>query len=64
PDVLLKRCALKLGVPNIPGETLKLRGSVKQKDEAAGTLQLEVVGANSWGDHVTAAVTVALPTGA
>jgi hypothetical protein len=64
PDAILKRSALKLGVPNIPGQTLKLRGTVKAKDEAAGTLLLEVVGSNSWGDHVNAAITVALPTGA
>lgn len=63
PDALIKRCALKLGVPNIPGETMKLRGTVKEKDEEAGTLLLEVVGSNSWGDHVNASVTVALPRG-
>lgn len=63
PDALIKRSALKLGVPNIPGETMKLRGTVKEKDEEAGTLLLEVVGSNSWGDHVNASVTVALPRG-
>lgn len=63
PDALIKRCALKLGVPNIPGGTMKLRGTVKEKDEEAGTLLLEVVGSNSWGDHVNASVTVALPRG-
>ena len=63
PDALIKRCALKLGVPNIPGGTMKLRGTVKAKDEEAGTLLLEVVGSNSWGDHVNASVTVALPRG-
>ena len=64
PDAIIKRCALKLGVPNVPGETMKLRGTVKEKDDGAGTLVLEVVGSNSWGDHVNAAITVALPTGA
>ena len=64
PDAIIKRCALKLGVPNVPGETMKLTGSVKEKDDGAGTLVLEVVGSNSWGDHVNAAVTVALPKGA
>jgi hypothetical protein len=64
PDAIIKRCALKLGVPNVPGETMKLRGTVKEKDDGTGTLVLEVVGSNSWGDHVNAAITVALPTGA
>ncbi len=61
PDAIIKRSALKLGVPNIPGETMKLRGTVKEKDADAGTLVLEVVGSNSWGDHVTGTVSLALP---
>jgi acyl dehydratase len=64
PDALIRACRLKLGAPNLPGDTMRLRGAVKRKDEAAGTVELEVVGTNSWGDHVTAAVTVALPRGA
>jgi len=34
---------------------------VKGKEESTGIVDLEVVGKNSWGNHVTAQVRVALP---
>ena len=61
PDAVLKRVAIKLGAPNLPGDTMKLTGTVKKKDEAAGVVEVEVAGRNSWGDHVTGTVAVALP---
>jgi len=61
PDAVLKRVAIKLGAPNLPGDTMKMTGVVKKKDEAAGVLEVEVAGRNSWGDHVTGTVVVALP---
>lgn len=63
PDAVIKSISLKLGAPNHPGDTMKMTGSVKSKDEAAGTVRIDVTGANSWGDHVTAKVEVALPRG-
>ena len=64
PNAVLKRVAIKLGAPNLPGDTMKMSGSVKKKDDAAGTLEVEVSGRNSWGDHVTGTVAVALPRSA
>ena len=64
PDAVIKRITLKLGAPNCPGEMMKMKGKVKTKDEREGVVAVEVVGTNSWGDHVTATVTVALPRGA
>jgi len=61
PNAVLQRVAIKLGAPNLPGDTMKMTGSVKKKDEAAKTLEVEVAGRNSWGDHVTGTVVVALP---
>jgi len=61
PNAVLKRVAIKLGAPNLPGDTMKMTGSVKKKDAAARTLEVEVAGRNSWGDHVTGTVVVALP---
>ena len=61
PDAILTGVAIKLGAPNLPGDTMKLAGKVAAKDEKAGTVSVEVVGTNSWGDHVTGRVTVALP---
>lgn len=63
PDAILKKIAIKLGAPNSPGDMMKLNGTVKAVDTAAGVVDIDVSGANSWGDHVTAAVRVALPKG-
>jgi hypothetical protein len=64
PDAAIRGVALKLGVPNVPGEKLKLGGRVAAKDESAGVVTVAVAGRNSWGDHVSATARVALPKGA
>jgi acyl dehydratase len=61
PDAVLRKVAIKLGAPNLPGDTMKITGTVQSKDEAAGVVDLEVQGRNAWGSHVTARVRVALP---
>jgi len=64
PSAVIKSVAIKLGAPNLPGDTMRLTGTVKAKDEREGVVELEIAGRNSWGDHVTGTVRVALPTGA
>jgi acyl dehydratase len=64
PSAVIKSVAIKLGAPNLPGDTMRLTGTVKAKDEREGVVELEIAGTNSWGDHVTGTVRVALPTGA
>ncbi len=64
PDAVVKNVAIKLGAPNLPGDTMKMVGSVKSKDDAAGELTVEVAGKNGWGNHVTGTVRLALPKGA
>jgi len=61
PDAVLRRVAIKLGAPNLPGDTMKLSGTVRAKDEEKGVVEIQIAGTNSWGDHVTGTVTVALP---
>jgi len=63
-DAVIKRVAIKLGTPNLPGDTMKMTGAVTEKDEASGTVVVEVAGKNAWGSHVTGTVSVALATGA
>ena len=63
PDGIIRSLALKLGAPNLPGDTMTLRGSVRAKLERDGVVELEVTGTNAWGDHVNATVKVALPAG-
>jgi acyl dehydratase len=61
PDASLRRVAIKLGAPNLPGDTMKLVGSVTRKDETAGEVEVEVTGKNAWGNHVTGTVRLMLP---
>ena len=64
PNAVIKKLGVKLGAPNVPGDTMKLTGKVLQKDEEQSVIDIEVIGKNSWGAHVTSSVSVALPRGA
>ena len=59
PDALLRGIETKLGGPNMPGDTLKIRGKVKEAKD--GVVAVQVTGTNSWGNHVSATVRVELP---
>ena len=64
PNAVIKKLGVKLGAPNVPGDTMKLTGKVLEKDKEQSVVDVEVVGKNSWGAHVTAKVSIALPGGA
>jgi acyl dehydratase len=59
PDSIIKKVSIRLGVPNYPGDTMKLTGHVKAVEE--NDVEVEIRGANSLGDHVTGTVKVQLP---
>lgn len=61
-DARIKGLAIKLGTPNVAGDTMKMRGKVVEKGDD-GTIVVEVIGKNSWGNHAEGKVTVALPAG-
>ena len=63
PQGLLQRVNIRLGVPNYAGDKMVLHGTVKNKRQHRdqGIIDIEVVGKNSMGDHVTGNVEVALP---
>lgn len=63
PEGQIRSIALSLGVPNYAGDTLRLTGLVsgKREEGAERLVEIAVTGANSIGQHVSAAVTVALP---
>ena len=63
-DARVKNVNIKLGTPNLPGDTMILRGSVTEKSAADGSVVIEVTGKNAWGNHVTGTVKVALAAGA
>jgi acyl dehydratase len=58
PETELRKVAIRLGVPNYPGDTMTLTGKVASKED--GLVVVAVVGANKLGNHVTGTVTVAL----
>jgi acyl dehydratase len=59
PDALVRGMKTKLGGPNMPGDTLKIRGKVAEAKD--GVVAIQVTGNNSWGNHVSSTVKVELP---
>jgi hypothetical protein len=60
PDATITHIAIKLGTPNFPGDTMKMTGKVTAT-EGDGSITIEIVGTNAWGDHVSGRVTAVLP---
>ena len=60
PDAVIKKVSIRLGVPNYPGDTMTMRGTVQAVEDGVATV--EVVGSNSIGDHVTGTVDVVVPS--
>jgi len=61
PDAAIRNVKIKLGTPNLPGDTMKLSGEVVSVDADEGLVEVAVTGKNAWGNHVTGTVKVALP---
>jgi acyl dehydratase len=63
PEAMVKRTAIRLGAPAVPGKPLRFTGRVSAKREAAGECELDVAirAANDLGDHATGTVTLTLP---
>lgn len=57
----LQRIAIRLGAPNYPGDTMTLHGEVLAVDRERTRVELQVTGANRYGDHVTGTVALQLP---
>lgn len=62
PTAILHKVAIRLGVPNYPGDTMVLTGRIERVDGDTATVR--VVGANGLGTHVTGTVTVTVPAAA
>ena len=58
PNPIVPRVRTKLGWPNLPGDTLQVRGTVVAVE--GDTAEIEVIGNNAWGNHVTAIFTIRL----
>jgi len=66
PEAMLEKVSIRLGAPNYAYDTMTTRGRVvsKERVDGRGIVEIEVVGSNSLGDHVTGTVRLALPLGA
>jgi len=65
PEAEIRKVSIRLGVPNYPGDEMRLSGRVLSKGDpeadGSGAVEVEVVGRNQLGDHVTGTVVVRLP---
>ncbi|MFE6508431.1 beta-hydroxyacyl-ACP dehydratase [Nocardioides sp. NPDC057767] len=59
PATRIRKVALRLGVPNFPGDTMTFSGEVTEVTATA--VVLKIAGRNARGAHVTAAVTLDQP---
>jgi acyl dehydratase len=63
PDAMVKRLAIRLGVPTFPGTTLTFTGRVERVEPAEDEQLVDVSlkATNDLGDHVTGTATLSLP---
>jgi acyl dehydratase len=59
----LKKLQIGLAVPNYPGDRMTLNGKVTRKYQESGDhlVEVDVVGENQMGPHVTGSAVIALP---
>jgi acyl dehydratase len=65
PEAMIRKIAIRLGAPAVPGQPLRFTGQVTEKREEGDECVAEVTirAANDLGDHATGSVTVSLPLG-
>jgi len=65
PEAMLRKIAIRLGAPAIPGQPLRFSGRVTGKSDEGEecVIELAVRAANDLGDHATGSVVVSLPRG-
>jgi acyl dehydratase len=65
PEAMIKRLAIRLGVPLFPDTELTYRGSVTATREEGdeGIVEVALAGTTDLGDHVTGTAVLSLPRG-
>jgi acyl dehydratase len=63
PGAMIRNISIRLGVPAIPGQSLRFTGEVTATDDNGDEREVEVAVrlANDMGDHATGTVLVTLP---
>jgi len=59
PEAILTGVSIRLGAPNYPGDTMRMTGSVAEKN--GDVVTVEIHGTNGSGEHVSGTVTLKLP---
>ena len=65
PEAMIRKIAIRLGAPAVPGKPLRFSGRVARKSDEGDecVLEFEVRAANDLGDHATGTVVLTLPRG-
>ncbi len=65
PEAMIRKIAIRLGAPAVPGQPLRFTGQVTEANSGADECLVEVAirAANELGDHATGSVVVSLPLG-
>lgn len=63
PETMIRKIAIRLGVPALPGMSLLLSGEVRatERRDGEGWIEVELRGTTPIGDHVTGTVELTLP---
>jgi hypothetical protein len=63
PEAMIRKIAIRLGAPAIPGQPLRFSGEIAQVSDEGDERVIEVTlrAANDLGDHATGTVVVSLP---
>jgi len=63
PEAMLKKISIRLGVPALPGTTMRFTASVVRSERTGGegVVEVELRGTTDIGDHVTGTVVLDLP---
>jgi acyl dehydratase len=63
PDAMVKRLAIRLGVPVHPGHTLTYTGSVTalRREDGEGIVDVELRAMNDLGEHISGTATIGVP---
>ena len=64
PGAVMRSLRIRLGVPNHPGDTMLLTGTVTATSEEDRGVEIAVTGAHARGTHVTGTVVLRLPEAA
>ena len=65
PEAMIRKIAIRLGAPAVPGQPLRFTGQVTKTSDEGDEFMIELAirAANPAGDHVTGTVVVSLPLG-